>query len=240
MSVVSVAQRIRPEGMADLLRRAIRDGVLSPGQSLVQDELARRFGVSRIPVREALRLLASEGLVSMRSGEGAVVTRLDADEIRELYDLRLSLEPPLTGPIVANCSGRDIDRLESFTAEMEAVADTDSLRWSVLNYLFHRSMYELAERPHTLRVIDQVLNLVEPYSRVYVHVLAGLDRAQGEHADMIATLRARNADALAAAIRSHLTWARDGLVTSTEAQQHIDPLDRLVGMSGAGAEPAEN
>src|ERR1041385_6831144 len=127
--------------MAEVLTRGIREGVLSPGQTLIQEELARRFGVSRIPVREALRTLAAEGLISFQDGT-AVVTRLNREEMEELYELRLQLEPRMAEAVVEACSELDLKRLAKLATDMEAHAG-DKERWSKLNYEFHRRMYDL-------------------------------------------------------------------------------------------------
>jgi DNA-binding GntR family transcriptional regulator len=209
---VVYSESMTPEEMADRIRKEIREGVLGPGQPLVQDELAERFGVSRIPLREALRVVAGEGLVVMHRSRGAVVAHLSADEAAELYDLRLHVEPPLAGHIVACCSDRALERLAASVEAMERIGRTDAVEWSGVNYEFHRSMYELVERPHTLRVVTQLLNLVERYSRMYVHHLDALGRVHREHAEMIEALRRHDAGRLAGAITQHLGGARERLL----------------------------
>ncbi|MBO0849785.1 MAG: GntR family transcriptional regulator, partial [Pseudonocardia sp.] len=82
-----------PNDIADELRAAIADGVFPPGHRLVHEELADRFGVSRIPLREAIRTLVGEGLVQSPAGRGTFVTALDLAEIDEIYDLRKLVEP---------------------------------------------------------------------------------------------------------------------------------------------------
>src|SRR5437867_991093 len=81
-----------PQAIADELRTELMKGLLGPGVDLPQVALARRFGVSRIPVRDALRVLAGEGLVEMDANRGARVINLKPAEIREVYDLRILLE----------------------------------------------------------------------------------------------------------------------------------------------------
>ena len=221
---------LNPDQVANLLRRAIREGVRRPGDELIQDELARRLGVSRIPLREAFRTLAAEGLITIRPGRGATVTKLDLAEVTELYNLRLVLEPPLAEPVMANHTNADIDRLTAMVAQMEEDTGEDPEAWSNFNYEFHRSTYELANRPHTLRLVTQILNLVEPYSRIYVHYLDHLDRVHAEHRMMIEALRSGDSNLLASAIADHLEGARDGLAKAMEsALEPNDPLSLLQG-----------
>jgi DNA-binding GntR family transcriptional regulator len=201
-----------PEEIAEEIRRRIRADVYRPGDALIQENLAEAFNVSRSPLREALRIVAGEGLIVMNRSQGAVVARLRGDELRELYGLRLQLEPALAAAIVASCSDRALERFADMAESMERVAERDAVQWSSINYEFHRSMYEMVDRPHTLRIITQVLSLVEQYSRRYVFGLHALDRVHREHADMIDALRDKDAGRLADAITRHMEGARDSLL----------------------------
>jgi DNA-binding GntR family transcriptional regulator len=189
-----------------------------------QDELARRFGVSRIPLREALRTLVGEGLIIMKPGLGAVVTELDAGEVQELYGLRLQLEPPLAKDIVDHVRRRDLDDLTALAASMKALDEKDSEEWSDLNYRFHRRVYELSERRHAVRLVVQVLNLVEPYARVHAHVLGSRPDTQQGWDDVIEALRVGDAERLEQLIADGIRSARAALMSSMGPQptQELD------------------
>ncbi|MFF5260942.1 GntR family transcriptional regulator [Actinomadura viridis] len=219
---------MHPEEIATLLRRAVRRRVLRPGQTLNQDDLSRRLGVSRVPVREALRTLVGEGLITMQSGMGAIVAELDAEEVEELYDLRLQLEPPLAATVTANASERDIDELADLLRRMDRVEEPDPEEWSGLNYGFRRHLYELSERPHSVRLVTQVLNLVEPYSRYYAHVLGGQEQIREELTAEITALRDRDGGRLAGLISEHLAKARRELVSAMRAAD--GPSDDLTSL----------
>lgn len=224
----------RPEEIAQLLRRAIRSGVITPGQSLIQEELAARFGVSRGPLREALRLLAGEGLVTITPGYGAVVTSLDPGEITELYDLRILLETDLAAAIASRAQAGDVTELDEMAGRMDdAITAAEQDRWSELNYRFHHRMYELAARPHSLRIVTQLLSLVEPYSRAFVHGMNAYERVQAEHHGMVTALADQDAGALARLIACHLRGAKHGLVEQlASSAQSRDMLDSLRGLTG--------
>jgi DNA-binding GntR family transcriptional regulator len=220
---------MRPDEIAELLRRAVRARVLLPGQLLNQDELAKRFGVSRIPLREALRTLAGEGLVVMRPGIGAVVTELSADEVNELYGLRLQLEPPLAEWIVARRREQDLTELEGILARMSTSEPHDVDGWANHHYLFHRRMVELSGRRHSLRLVTQVLNLVEPYSRLYVHLVGPEQHSIAEHQEIIAALRAGDVPGLEARMTHGLEVVRKQLVDSMAGDDHHVDLAALFG-----------
>lgn len=210
---------MHPEEIAVLLRRAVRRRTLRPGQPLNQDHLARRLGVSRVPVREALRTLVGEGLVAMRSGMGAVVVRLGAEEVEELYDLRLQLEPSLAHRLTDNAGERDIEALGALLPATGAAAGRDPEEWSALDYAFRRRLYGLAGRPQTVRLVVQVLNLVEPYARRHARDLDGPEAVRRRLAREVAALRDRDAGRLAVLIAEHLTGARRGLVAAMRAAE---------------------
>lgn len=221
---------MRPEAIADTLRRAIRERVLVPGQALNQDDLARRFGVSRIPLREALRTLAGEGLVLIQPGLGAVVVELDADEVEELYSLRLQLEPPLARTVAQLISVREIDELETLTRRMEETTKVDPEEWSALHYAFRRRLYELSGRAHAVRLVTQVLNLVEPYSRYHAHVLGAKVRVGEELGREIAAMRERDGDGLYGLVADSINRVREALVEAMR-QSPRDERD-LAGLFG--------
>ena len=212
---------VGPDQIAESIRTAILERELAPGTVLNQSSLAAQFGVSRIPLREALRTLAAEGLVTNQPGIGSIVTELTAHDVRELYDIRLALEPPLAEPIIENASRRQIGELESRIHEMEAAQASETPEFSRINYQFHQDLYAIATSRHTRQIVFLAMNLTEPYSRVYLHILHGTDRAQSEHHEMLDAIREGNVDRLRSAIEAHLTGAREALIRM--ATSGVDP-----------------
>jgi DNA-binding GntR family transcriptional regulator len=218
---------MRPEEIASSLRRAVRERILSPGQALNQDELARLFGVSRIPLREALRTLAGEGLITIKPGLGAVVSELEPGEVDELYGLRLQIEPPLAPYIVANCRREDIEGLRRTADEMAALRAEETEEWSNLNYQFLRRLCEMAGRRHTNRLVVQLLNLVEPYARVHAHVLHSRAALQERLREMVKALENHDADTLSRLLAEGIETTRRDLLTGMAAAAPPDKPDPL-------------
>ena len=219
-----------PEAIAELIRQAIREKVFAPGMSLVQEDLAQRFGVSRSPVREALRILGTEGLVVIQPGEGATVRRLSRADLEEIYDLRLALEPLIAPIIVAEGRGRDIALLESLAATMKSTADVD--QWMRANFEFHQRMYQMTGLARTEGILSGLLSAVQPYSEENIGHLGGRQAADAEHEGMIDAIRSREADRLADLIVDHLRAARDRLASAYETIESPDPLRMLRALSG--------
>lgn len=203
--------------IAERLRTSIRDGGLLPGTRLVQEKLATELKVSRIPLREAMHTLAAEGLIEVRPQRGMVVAELSHGEIAELFELRLQMEPHLADEIVRGCRDRDIDELQDLADEMRRQGGDAAGRAS-LNYEFHRRVYALSERRLTLRFVDQLLHLVEPYSRRWARSGHDLARIDDEHQRMVDALRDRDAAALRRVITAHVEGARDHVMAAQRGE----------------------
>lgn len=201
--------------IVDVLRDAIRQRLLPPGMALVQGALAEALGVSRVPVREALQYLASEGLVTF-ADDGARVTELSADEIRELWSLRALVEPPMAAGIVERATPAEVERLRELVAQMDA-AEGDA--WSDLNYAFHRELARVSQMPHYAAVALRVLTQIEPYSRAAINDLAGRPAAQAEHHEMIAALDRRDGEALREVLQRHSLRAGELLAGFAEGAE---------------------
>lgn len=206
--------------ITDVIRDAIRQRLLAPGTPLVQSAIADALGVSRIPVREALQYLASEGLVTFTE-EGARVTSLPVEEVYELWTLRALIEPALAEATVRGIGPAELAELRSLVEAMDEAGDGDA--WSDLNYAFHTAMYQAAGRPHYAGVARRVLTMIEPYSRVAVNRLEGRAAAQAEHHEMIAALEARDAESLAEVLERSSIRARDLMVDWAEERSRPGP-----------------
>lgn len=223
-----MASAMSPEIIAERIALAIREKVIAPGSPLIQEDLARRFAVSRSPVREALRILATEGLIDMTPGGGASVRRLNPAELNELYDLRILIEPTIAPAIVENITAGDLARIEALVVEMEALRDVG--QWMRANVTFHLHLYQAAGLPRTAEILRSLLTAVQPYSQENIEQLGGRAQADTEHREMISAIRSGDADTLSALFRSHLVGAKERVgqhLMGAEAEQ--DPLAALRG-----------
>jgi DNA-binding GntR family transcriptional regulator len=194
---------MQTEELTELLREDIRTGVLRAGQALVQEELAKRFSVSRIPIREALLTLAAGGIVTARPGGGHAVRSLSPREVEELYDLRILIEPSLSTEIVANASPNDLRSWRRMASELR-IMKTPGKSWVTKNYQFHLAIYDVTERDHTIRVIRSLLDLTLPYSRLFMSETGESDKVDDEHDQMLQAIEDRNAKLLRDTLSTHL------------------------------------
>ncbi len=173
-------QRSTPDLVADVLRSAILRGVLIGGQPLPQDEVALQFGLSRIPVREALRQLEGEGLVTFVRNHGAIVSRLSAPELRELSDMRIGLETMAIRIAMPHLTDAILRDAEKILDEIDRNADPVQ-GWTENNWKFHSTLYAPAQRPLLLKTVEGLHNNVARYLRLHVSLLGYKVKGQQEH-----------------------------------------------------------
>lgn len=146
------------------LRRLIKSGEIPSGSHLRQTEIAKRFGVSTTPVREAFLSLAREGLVEHGVHRGVVVFAPRLQDLRENYEIRGALEPLAAELAAKQLTPEQLDALDDLVAEMRA--ESDLMRYQQLNRRFHSSIYEAAQRPRLLQIIEMLRDASEAYLRV--------------------------------------------------------------------------
>ena len=144
--------------VAEDLRRRIIDGDFASGFQLRQDALAAEFGVSRIPVREALMQLEAEGLVKIHPHRGAIVSELSTEEIEELFELRAILEPRLLKASARRLTQDDYERLNAILQEFSLALEAQHVsRWGELNTELHMVLYRHAGQPRSLAIVANLL-----------------------------------------------------------------------------------
>ncbi len=202
------------ELVADVLREAIATGVLKANAPLPQDEIAAQLRVSHIPVREALRQLQSEGLVTYQANRGATVTSLSADEIREIYEIRAILETAAIRTATPRLSEASLDRAAGILDAAEAA--TDGAAWGSLDVDFHQMISDLDGRPRLHELIAGLLRRVDRYWLSHGLMLKHRGRFEQEHRDLLAAIRSRDAEAAASLLERHLAGASEQLISELD------------------------
>ncbi len=163
----SLGHRTMALAAADELRRRITNGDYPEGFQLKQDALAEDFGMSRIPIREALVQLESEGFVRILPHRGAQVSELSPAEIRELFELRALLEPRLLRLSAPRLTAEDYETLDAINAEYRAeIRAMHPARWGELNTRLHLHLVSRAEQPRTLAIVTALLQNTDRYTRL--------------------------------------------------------------------------
>lgn len=192
-----------PELVAERLRQAIYSGQLAPGSEINQVALARDFQVSRIPLREALRLLEAEGLVEAQAHRKTRVSRLPLHTLGELFDIREALESLAAVEAVAHYSLAHHQTVQHWLAEAEK-PHVDHETWLTLNREFHAALYAAAGRPYLNGLIQTVQRNIGRYMGLYGPALNRRDQAMEEHRQIAEAFHARDAARARALVIMHI------------------------------------
>jgi DNA-binding GntR family transcriptional regulator len=207
-ATMSNRENVASHRIADSLRTAILGGSYRPGTRIRQEDVAARSGASRIPVREALRMLDSEGLVTLVANSGAWVTRLTLSECVETYLIRERLEPLLLRTSLPNLGAATLDRLGQLAGEMESGAGLDAFMRA--DREFHLSSYAGAASSEMGQIIHRMWNTTQHYRREFTRLAmaSGLDATHLEHRLLLDCLRRRDPDDAERVLVMHLRRTR--------------------------------
>lgn len=189
--------------VVDEIRRMMRGGELTPGQQVRQEALASRLGVSRIPVREALKALETEGVLRHEPHVGYSVTRLTGEELRQAYLMRRALETEvlLALPRLGAAQLRELTELNSAIAEEVAAGDIS--RIAAANHTFHFAMFGYSGLNLVIEEIDRLWKMTDAYRTVHLYDSAARKRVVREHKSMITALRRGDNAALVDLMNTH-------------------------------------
>jgi DNA-binding GntR family transcriptional regulator len=205
---------------ADAIRERILRGHYAEGSPLRQDAIGAELGVSRIPVREALRQLEAEGLVTFNPHRGAVVSTLSLKQIQELYELRADIESDLIRRAVPHMTAEDDARASEILDAYESALHAGQVgAWGALNWQFHSTLYAPADREFTLSIVSKLHQQSDRYSRMQLWLTHGENRARYEHRAIAAAAKKRDAAKAARLMRDHILTAGRGLVTFLEKER---------------------
>lgn len=213
-----------PQIIRDQLREEILSGAIAPGVQLRQDALAERFRTSRLPVREALRQLESEGLVIYQRNRGAVVAGMDVHQLCELMDIRIALECHAAKIAVPNMVQRDFAYLQELLdlyAASESVAE-----WAEYNRRFHLALCAPANNAKLRALIEEFCLNTDRYLHEMMSLATGKEAPQADHYEILDACRARDATRVASLLERHIMETKNNLLAN-------DRMKRMQGESAA-------
>jgi DNA-binding GntR family transcriptional regulator len=202
---------------AELLRDAIVRGDLTTGSALRQDELAALLGISRIPLREALKLLEGEGFVQIRPHRGAVVAPLSEEEIVEMFEIVRLLEVHALGLSVPRLRDRELEQAALLLDELDRTSDLAA--WASKNWEFHALLYGAAERPRLLELVKAL----RANSQRYTFMLLADERCRAllnrEHRALLEACRRRDPLRAAQLLDEHLSGGKERVLRMIPREQ---------------------
>ncbi|GAP36951.1 GntR family transcriptional regulator [Piscinibacter sakaiensis] len=213
---MSTALDLRPPGatralyaeVADRLRASILSHDLAPGSWIDEQALTAAYGISRTPLREALKVLAAEGLVTMKLRRGAYVTEVSARDLSEVYHLMALLESDAAGTVAREASDAALADLQALHDELERQAG-DREAFFRANERFHRRILELADNRWRIQVVEDLRKVMKLHRHHSLSREGRVEASLQEHRAVMAALRARDAAQAQALMRAHIGAGRE-------------------------------
>ena len=208
----------RPITVAESVAAQIREQILSReilgGEALRQEAIAKLFGTSIIPAREALRQLESEGLVELKSHRGAVATELTLEKALDWISLRRLIETELMDLAFDNITDEHLTEAKEIMRKFHDAMDRkyDIEHWADYNWKFHSALYKPANRPETMKVLYSLHMKCDRYIRVQLLKGDHIDRAEKEHHELIELCRKQDKPAAIELTRQHVVSVEEDLI----------------------------
>jgi DNA-binding GntR family transcriptional regulator len=217
LTINSEGMKTREELVTDAIRAAILRGQFRPGDKLDQQELADSLGVSRSPVREALRTLVAEDLATHYPHRGTVVKERSLAELEEILSIRMMLEGVAARRAAPHMDEGRLVQLADIIAEAEASADME--RVLILNNLFHTTLYLAYAQPYMIDLIQKLRNKVAPYNRLYLDFGGNKKLAWEEHRRIYEACLQRDGDRAEQETRHHLEQVFLGMTHAVDKRE---------------------
>ena len=198
------------------LRRKILVGELRPGEPIRPDQLAAELHVSRVPVREALKILEGEGQVRYRAHHGYVLAELRREDLLEIYGIRRLLEDEAARAAVPRLHATDLAGMRAACEQMETFGADDVSAMAVANRRFHMTLLEASGMPHLLHHIRLLWNASDHYRSVYYLDETHRAEVNDDHRQIVAAAEAGDAEVLVGLLDAHRDRAIAGLAPALE------------------------
>jgi DNA-binding GntR family transcriptional regulator len=202
----SLSPRALYEEVAELLRQRIFKRELEPGSWIDELKLAQEYGISRTPLREALKVLAAEGLITMKVRRGAYVTEVSAQDLDDVYHLLSLLESDAAGVVAQRATPVELLELQSLHRELEAAAQSgqdDTGAFFAVNERIHMRMLEIANNRWRDQMVADLRKVMKLNRQNSLQKAGRVAESLSEHAAILAALQARDAQAAAECMRAH-------------------------------------
>jgi DNA-binding GntR family transcriptional regulator len=202
MSAVTLTPRALYEEVAEQLRQRIFRRELEPGTWIDEMKIAEEFGISRTPLREALKVLAAEGLVTMKVRRGAYVTEMSEKDLRDVYHLLSLLESDAAGVVAAHASDEQLRLLRASHADLEAAVG-DREKFFAINERFHMQLLEMADNRWRNQMVADLRKVMKLNRHHSLFKEGRIEDSLGEHRAILDALLARDSEETVRAMQAH-------------------------------------
>ena len=202
MSALTLTPRALYEQVAEQLRQRIFRRELEPGSWIDELKIAEEFGISRTPLREALKVLAAEGLVTMKVRRGAYVTEMSEKDLRDVYHLLSLLESDAAGVVAERATDAQLKTLQDLHAELEA-AVADREQFFAINERFHMHLLEMADNRWRSQMVADLRKVMKLNRHNSLFKQGRIEDSLGEHRAILDAMLARDAEGTRRAMQAH-------------------------------------
>lgn len=193
------------EEVAERLRTSIFSHELAPGSWIDEQAIAKEYGISRTPMREAIKILAAEGLITMKMRRGAYVTEVSKSDLSQIFTVLALLEGQACRETALKASEGQLEALDSIHMKLErAAADRDLDQFFAINQSFHDKLQEISNNPWMKRVIDDLRKVLKLQRRDSLSKRGRLESSLVEHRKILSALLARDAELSEKLMKEHL------------------------------------
>lgn len=212
MAAVSLTPRALYQEVAELLRQRIFNRELAPGSWIDELKLAEEYGISRTPLREALKVLAAEGLVLLKPRRGCYVTQLSEQDIDEVFPVMAMLEGRVAEVAARRATSADLARLADIHEELEKHAAANNAdRFFEANQRFHAALQEIAGNRYLAQLIDDARKVIKLTRRDSLRLEGRLKQSLEEHREILDALRTKDTERARQSMHDHLLSGRAAL-----------------------------
>lgn len=208
--------------VADRLREQIYQGELAPGDAIDEMALCERFGISRTPLREALKVLSSEGLIELIPRRGSFVRSMDVEELNELFPVMVVLEGLCAREAVENCEAKDLQKLVKMHDKLEKFAkagDVDA--YYEQNFVFHQAIQDLSGNKWLQRVIGDLRKVLRLARHMQLTIPGRLEASLDEHRQIMEAFTKNDPDLADQNMQNHLKQQWFSLVDKNNSNTRV-------------------
>ncbi len=213
------SQQVASLNVVNALRERILEGRYSHGERIRQEDVAEDFQLSRLPVREALRVLETEGLVTIEPHKGARVATVDRFELEQIYTLRAAVEPLAIQQSIPNVDPAILSELESLASRMESSQDVEAFLQA--DREFHLKSYSGVQYPLITDLVQRFWNTTQHYRRRFAEVRdsENFQSAHSDHRMLIQAMKDKNLEVASAIVKRHIEKTRDQLMVMLDEDE---------------------
>ena len=214
------ATRLMSEEIADILRENIICGNINPGEKVNEYQVAKLLNISRPPIREAFRLLAAEGLITLVPRKGAFVSKMSSREVKEIYEMKSMMESFAARLAIPLLDEKEVSKLDSILNLMkEMIKKNNFKRIQSLNIEFHRKMIKMSKNEKLIRFYESIVLPIRRYQRVGLSAPASWETSLQEHRDIVEAIRSRNIELAERLTREHTMAATLRVIGRLKCQE---------------------